>query len=106
MLVGGVEHAQRGDRLVDLGGVDVTPGFEVFNDDEKQLPLAMVAARARRSVKWIAGLVSRRSLPGAPDQPGRGALIGRPPRNASATPGSASRSRATPAKRLRPSAST
>ena len=37
--------------------------FEVFNDDYKQLPLPMVAARARRSVKWIAGLVSRRSLP-------------------------------------------
>lgn len=37
--------------------------FEVFNDDYKQLPLPMVAARARRSVKWITGLVSRRSLP-------------------------------------------
>jgi sugar phosphate isomerase/epimerase len=37
--------------------------FEVFNDDYKQLPLPMVAERARRSVKWIAGLLSRRSLP-------------------------------------------
>ncbi|HEY5899348.1 MAG TPA: sugar phosphate isomerase/epimerase family protein [Burkholderiales bacterium] len=37
--------------------------FEVFNDDYKQLPLAMVAERARRSVKWITGVVSRRSLP-------------------------------------------
>lgn len=37
--------------------------FEVFNDDYKQLPLSMVAARARRSVKWLVGLVSRRSLP-------------------------------------------
>jgi sugar phosphate isomerase/epimerase len=37
--------------------------FEVFNDDYRQLPLPMVAARARRSVKWIAGLVPRRSLP-------------------------------------------
>jgi len=37
--------------------------FEIFNDDYKQLPLSMVAARARRSVKWITGLVSRRSLP-------------------------------------------
>lgn len=37
--------------------------FEVFNDDYHQLPLAMVAERARRSVKWIASVVSRRSLP-------------------------------------------
>ena len=37
--------------------------FEVLNDDYKQLPLSMVVARARRSVKWLVGLVSRRSLP-------------------------------------------
>ena len=37
--------------------------FEVFNDDYRQLPLSMVAERARRSVGWIAGVVSRRSLP-------------------------------------------
>ena len=37
--------------------------FEVFNDDYRQLPLPMVAERARRSVKWITGVVSRRSLP-------------------------------------------
>ncbi len=37
--------------------------FEVFNDDYVQLPLATVAARARRSVKWMVGHVSRRSLP-------------------------------------------
>jgi len=37
--------------------------FEVFNDDYKQLPPPLVAERARRSVKWITGLVSRRSLP-------------------------------------------
>ena len=37
--------------------------FEVFNDDYKQLPLPLVAARARRSAQWIAGLVSRRTLP-------------------------------------------
>src|SRR5262245_10285084 len=37
--------------------------FEVFNDDYRQLPLPMVAKRARRSVRWITGLVSRRSLP-------------------------------------------
>jgi sugar phosphate isomerase/epimerase len=37
--------------------------FEVFNDDYKQLPLPMVAERARRSVKWISGLISQWSLP-------------------------------------------
>jgi sugar phosphate isomerase/epimerase len=37
--------------------------FEVFNDDYKQLPLTVVAARARRSVKWVTDQVSRRSLP-------------------------------------------
>lgn len=37
--------------------------FEVFNDDYKQLPLHVVAGRARQSVKWITGFVSRRSLP-------------------------------------------
>jgi len=37
--------------------------FEVFNDDYRALPLAMVARRARRSVKWLTGLTSRRSLP-------------------------------------------
>ena len=37
--------------------------FEVFSDDYRQLPLPMVADRARQSVKWIAGVVSRRSLP-------------------------------------------
>jgi sugar phosphate isomerase/epimerase len=37
--------------------------FEVFNDDYRQLPLAMVAERARRSASWITGVVSRRSLP-------------------------------------------
>jgi sugar phosphate isomerase/epimerase len=37
--------------------------FEVFNDDYRQLPLPMVCERARRSVRWITGLVSRRSLP-------------------------------------------
>jgi sugar phosphate isomerase/epimerase len=37
--------------------------LEVFNDDDKQLPPHLVAERARRSVKWLTGLVSRRSLP-------------------------------------------
>jgi sugar phosphate isomerase/epimerase len=50
-------------RTLDDAGYRGDYSFEVFNDDYKQLPLPMVAARARRSVKWIAGLVSRRSLP-------------------------------------------
>jgi sugar phosphate isomerase/epimerase len=50
-------------RKVDAAGYRGDYSFEVFNDDYKQLPLPMVAARARRSVKWITGLVSRRSLP-------------------------------------------
>jgi sugar phosphate isomerase/epimerase len=37
--------------------------FEVFNDDYVQLPLATVAERARRSVRWLVSQVPRRSLP-------------------------------------------
>ena len=37
--------------------------FEVFNDDYRQIPLPVVAERARRSVKWVTDQVSRRSLP-------------------------------------------
>jgi sugar phosphate isomerase/epimerase len=37
--------------------------FEVFNDDYRQLPLGMVAERARRAASWITSVVSRRSLP-------------------------------------------
>jgi sugar phosphate isomerase/epimerase len=37
--------------------------FEVFNDDYVQMPLAMVAQRARRSAQWLAEDVLRRSAP-------------------------------------------
>jgi sugar phosphate isomerase/epimerase len=37
--------------------------FEVFNDDYQQLPLPMVAERARRSALWLAEDVLRRSTP-------------------------------------------
>jgi sugar phosphate isomerase/epimerase len=37
--------------------------FEVFNDDYLQMPLAMVAERARRSTLWLAEDVLRRALP-------------------------------------------
>ncbi|MGH8742456.1 MAG: sugar phosphate isomerase/epimerase family protein [Burkholderiales bacterium] len=50
-------------RRVDAMGYRGDYSFEVFNDDYRQLPLPMVAAQARRSVKWVAGVVSRRSLP-------------------------------------------
>jgi sugar phosphate isomerase/epimerase len=50
-------------RSLDDQGYRGDYSFEVFNDDYKQLPLPMVAQRARRSVKWITGLVLRRSLP-------------------------------------------
>jgi sugar phosphate isomerase/epimerase len=41
--------------------------FEVFNDDYQQIPLPVVAARARRSALWLAEDVLRRSTP-LPDQ--------------------------------------
>jgi sugar phosphate isomerase/epimerase len=50
-------------RALDELGYRGDYSFEVFNDDYRALPLAMVARRARRSVKWLTGLVSRRSLP-------------------------------------------
>jgi sugar phosphate isomerase/epimerase len=50
-------------RRLDAMGYRGDYSFEVFNDDYHQLPLAMVAERARRSVTWIASVVSRRSLP-------------------------------------------
>ena len=61
----GVHSAEVGAlvRKLDNTGYRGDYSFEVFNDDYKQLPLPMVAARARRSVKWLAGLISRRSLP-------------------------------------------
>jgi sugar phosphate isomerase/epimerase len=50
-------------RTLDRLGYRGDYSFEVFNDDYTQLPLAIVAARARRSVKWLTDQVSRRSLP-------------------------------------------
>jgi sugar phosphate isomerase/epimerase len=62
----GVHSAQVADmvRRLDQMGYRGDYSFEVFNDDYVQLPLATVAERARRSVKWLTGQVSRRSLPG------------------------------------------
>jgi len=57
------EELMRFVRKVDDMGYRGDYSFEVFNDDFKQMPLAMVARRARQSVKWITDQVSRRSLP-------------------------------------------
>ena len=50
-------------RRLDEMGYRGDYSFEVFNDDYVQLPLAVVAERARASVKWLTGQVPRRSLP-------------------------------------------
>jgi sugar phosphate isomerase/epimerase len=50
-------------RTIDDMGYRGDYSFEVFNDDYRQLPLPMVCERAKRSVKWVSDLVSRRSLP-------------------------------------------
>jgi sugar phosphate isomerase/epimerase len=50
-------------KRIDALGYSGDYSFEVFNDDYTQLPHAVVAERARRSVKWLTDQVSRRSLP-------------------------------------------
>ena len=50
-------------RQLDEMGYRGDYSFEVFNDDYRQLPLPVVAERARQSVKWVADQVGRRSLP-------------------------------------------
>jgi sugar phosphate isomerase/epimerase len=61
----GVHSAQVAElvRTLDRLGYRGDYSFEVFNDDYTQLPHAIVAERARRSVKWLTDQVSRRSLP-------------------------------------------
>jgi sugar phosphate isomerase/epimerase len=62
-------------RRLDAMGYRGDYSFEVFNDDYVQLPLATVAARARKSVKWLVNQVSRRSLPvRAPARPALAAV--------------------------------
>jgi sugar phosphate isomerase/epimerase len=48
---------------VDALGYAGDYSFEVFNDDYVQMPLPMVAQRARRSALWLAEDVLRRSVP-------------------------------------------
>ena len=61
----GVHSAQVLDlvRILDGNGYRGDYSFEVFNDDYRQIPLATVAERARRSVKWLTREVGRRTLP-------------------------------------------
>jgi sugar phosphate isomerase/epimerase len=50
-------------RKLDALGYAGDYSFEVFNDDYVQMPLAMVAERARRSALWLADEVLRRAAP-------------------------------------------
>ena len=50
-------------RALDRLGYRGDYSFEVFNDDYQQLPLPVVAERARRAAVWLAEDVLRRSLP-------------------------------------------
>ncbi|MDQ6618295.1 MAG: sugar phosphate isomerase/epimerase [Pseudomonadota bacterium] len=61
----GVHSAELADLVVRLDGLgyDGAYSFEVFNDDYVQLPLGVVAKRARASASWLASHVPRRSLP-------------------------------------------
>ena len=61
----GVHSAQVADvvqRLAELG-YRGDYSFEVFNDDYQQLPLPLVAERARRSAQWLGEEVLCRSVP-------------------------------------------
>ncbi len=53
------ELVQKLDRL----GYEGDYSFEVFNDDYQNMPLPMVAERARKSAVWLAEDVLRRSTP-------------------------------------------
>ena len=61
----GVHSAQVTDlvRRLDAMGYRGDYSFEVFNDDYVQLPLAIVAERARRAAAWLSSQVPRRTLP-------------------------------------------
>jgi sugar phosphate isomerase/epimerase len=64
------ELVQRLDRIGYRGDYS----FEVFNDDYQQMPLPLVAERARRSAEWLGAEVLRRATP----LPGELALRPRP----------------------------
>jgi sugar phosphate isomerase/epimerase len=59
-------HSQQVAELVmrlDTLGYRGDYSFEVFNDDYQQIPLPVVAQRARRSAEWLGEEVLRRSVP-------------------------------------------
>jgi sugar phosphate isomerase/epimerase len=64
----GVHNTQLAElvRQLDAMGYRGDYSFEVFNDDFKQMPLALVVERARQSAKWVTDQVSRRTLPVVP----------------------------------------
>ncbi|MDP4299168.1 sugar phosphate isomerase/epimerase family protein [Leptothrix discophora] len=61
----GVHSAQVADLVLRLDAIGYRGdySFEVFNDDYQQLPLPLVAQRARRSALWLGEEVLRRSVP-------------------------------------------
>jgi len=61
----GVHSAQLADLVLRLDRIGYRGdySFEVFNDDYQQLPLATVAARARRSALWLHDDVLHRAAP-------------------------------------------
>ena len=61
----GVHSAQLADMVLRLERIGYRGdySFEVFNDDYQQLPLATVAARARRSALWLHDDVLHRAAP-------------------------------------------
>ena len=61
----GVHSAQVADLVMRLDALGYRGdySFEVFNDDYQQLPLPLVAQRARASARWLGEEVLRRSVP-------------------------------------------
>ncbi len=61
----GVHSAEVADLVMRLAALGYRGdySFEVFNDDYQQMPLALVARRARVSAEWLGEEVLRRSVP-------------------------------------------
>ena len=62
-----VDPAGRGDTTAPaslwLATITLADNFEVVNDDYQQMPLPMLAQRARASAVWLGGDVLHRSVP-------------------------------------------
>jgi sugar phosphate isomerase/epimerase len=61
----GVHSTQVADLVMRLAALGYRGdySFEVFNDDYQQMPLPLVARRARTSAEWLGEEVLRRSVP-------------------------------------------